>query len=80
MKNQFKKQDAKGNKLPEQIGEGINKNHLIKVLKEIRVNDSSIHFRLPKEVHEQLIFECEKLQCTQSYYLQQLLINNFKNK
>ena len=33
MKNTFKKQDYKGNKLPEEIGKGLNKNFCDEVIK-----------------------------------------------
>ena len=38
MKNEFKKSDSKGNKLPEEIGKGLNYNHPSKVIKKM-LND-----------------------------------------
>ena len=78
MKNKFKKSDAKGNKLPEEIGKGINEEHLEKVLSEMNPNDSTLTLRLPRDLHIQLSKECDRMQVTSSFYVRQLLINHFK--
>lgn len=78
MKNNFKKADAQGNKLPEEIGKGINEEHLKKVLSEMNPNDSALTLRLPSDLHIQLIDECDRMQVTKSFYVKQLLINHFK--
>ena len=43
-KNEFKKQDAKGNKLPEVIGKGLNLENAKKAIEE-RKKDDYIRFR-----------------------------------
>ena len=45
MSNQFKKQDSKGNRLPEKIGKGINEEHKDKVLKARENKNDYIRFR-----------------------------------
>ena len=45
MSNQFKKKDSKGNRLPEEIGKGINKEHTNKVLKVRENKNDYIRFR-----------------------------------
>ena len=45
MKNKFKKADAQGNRLPEEIGKGLNKEHLKKVMKESTIKDDIISLK-----------------------------------
>ena len=54
MKNKFKKRDAKGNQLPEQIGKGLNAEHWAKV-KAARENlTETIAFRVSEKTKIQL--------------------------
>jgi len=56
MKNTFKKSDAKGNKLPEQIGKGLNYNH---PLVKKSLNDK-INFHINKDDKKDFMKFCEK--------------------
>jgi len=73
MKNKFKKVDAKGNRLPEQIGKGINKEHLKKVMKETTIKDDMISFKIEREIHDKLIRAANKMNVTKSFILQELI-------
>ena len=73
MKNNFKKSDAQGNKLPEQIGKGLNKEHLKKVLKETSIKDDIISFKIEREIHDKLIRSANKMNVTKSFIIQELI-------
>ena len=62
-KNTHKKQDAKGNKLSEAIGKGINKKHLKKVLDERQL---FISVRAGESRKAQFIASCKILEISQS--------------
>jgi len=73
MKNNFKKSDAQGNKLPEQIGKGLNKEHLKKVLKETSIKDDIISFKIEREIHDKLIRSANKMNVSKSFIIQELI-------
>jgi len=54
MKNEFKKRDAKGNQLPEQIGKGLNAEHWAKVKAAREMLTETIAFRVPEKTKLQL--------------------------
>lgn len=54
-----KKTDAKGNKLSEEIGKGINKEHKEKVLKA-RLSETVFQIRIPKNEKENFEKKCGK--------------------
>ena len=58
LKNTFKKSDANGNELAEEIGKGINKEHLEKVMEERKFNDI-ITFKLPAKLKEDFVANCK---------------------
>ncbi len=60
MKNQFKKRDAQGNQLSEEIGKGLNLEHCNKVMKERNNLSETISFRVTKEDKENFLKECKK--------------------
>lgn len=54
MKNTYKKQDAKGNELSEEIGKGINEVHLKLVLQAREVAGDDTHsFRIDSELKKE---------------------------
>ena len=73
MKNNFKKSDAQGNKLPEQIGKGLNKEHIKKVLKETSIKDDIISFKIEREIHDKLIRSGNKMNVSKSFIIQELI-------
>ena len=73
MKNKFKKSDANGNKLPEEIGKGINKDHLEKVMKEINTKDDIISFKIESDIHDKLIKSASKRGVSKSFIIQELI-------
>jgi hypothetical protein len=73
MKNNFKKSDAQGNKLPEQIGKGLNKEHLKKVLKETSIKNDIISFKIEREIHDKLIRSANKMNVSKSFIIQELI-------
>ena len=73
MKNKFKKPDAQGNRLPEEIGKGINKEHLKKVMKESTIKDDIISFKIEREIHDKLIRASNKLNVSKSHIIQELI-------
>ena len=73
MKNNFKKSDAQGNKLPEQIGKGLNKEHIKKVLKETSIKDDIISFKIEREIHDKLIRSANKMNVSKSFIIQELI-------
>lgn len=58
MGNTYKKQDANGNQLAEEIGKGIDELHQKKVL-EARKNDATYQFRTPTQLKEDFNKVCE---------------------
>ena len=80
MKNKFKKADAQGNKLPEEIGKGINTEHLKKVLQETSPNDAFFHLRISTDIFEKIKERSEEMEVSKSFYVRQLLINHFTNE
>jgi len=58
MKNTFKKQDSKGNKLPEEIGKGLNKTFCKKVLEQ-RTKSDTLRIRCTPFEKERLLNYCE---------------------
>ena len=60
MKNEFKKRDAQGNQLPEEIGKGLNLEHCNKVMNERNKLSETISFRVTKEDKENFLKECKK--------------------
>ena len=77
MKNNYKKVDAKGNKLSESIGSGLNLDHFKKV-KEARNMNCELRFRI-SEI-EKLKFReyAKKFNVSESEILRNL-VNNFVN-
>ena len=64
-------------KLPEEIGKGINQEHLDKVIRE-RNKDVSISFKIENYISLELDKRCEELGCTKSLLIQ-TLIKTFLN-
>jgi len=69
MKNTFK--------LPEEIGKGINQEHLDRVMNAR--TPSSITIRLPEAVHDELSAKACEMNVTKSFIIQELIINFLKN-
>jgi len=59
MKNKFKKSDANGNQLPEEIGKGLNKEHLQKVMKS-RISETYIPIRMSWKEKNDFVNKCGK--------------------
>lgn len=57
-KNTFKKSDANGKQLAEEIGKGIDNIHTQKVL-EARKNNGVMSFKLPEQLKEDFFNDCE---------------------
>lgn len=57
MENEFKKQDANGNKLTEEIGKGGNEPHIEKVLREV-IYDETISFKIQGKLKEEFKSLC----------------------
>ncbi len=60
-KNEFKKQDAKGNKLPEVIGKGLNLENAKKAIEE-RKKDDYIRFRCTKGDKINFKLACKRIE------------------
>lgn len=80
MKNQFKKRDAQGNELPEQIGKGLNLEHCNKVIAERRNLSETISFRVTKEDKENFLKECKKNNLDSTLVARELYKNFANNK
>lgn len=57
-KNKFKKQNAQGDRLPEEIGKGINEDHLTKVREALK-NDSIQTFKIPEKLKNEFAEVCD---------------------
>ena len=77
-KNKFKKVDSEGNKLTDEIGKGINKKHLKKVMAD-RGMDTVNTFR--SKVSDSIDFElvCKREGLNKSLVLRELMITFTKN-
>jgi|TARA_Y100000310_G_scaffold167497_1_gene167263 hypothetical protein len=64
-------------KLPEEIGKGINQDHLDKVIKE-RNKDFTISFKIENHINKQLEDKCEEMEVPKSFLLQYLVKNFLK--
>ena len=59
MKNEYKKRDSEGNKLPDEIGKGLTE-HWVKIEPEIsELNDSIMSFKLPEELKDKFTDCCD---------------------
>jgi hypothetical protein len=80
MKNEYKKRDAKGNKLPEQIGKGLNLEHCNKVLKERENLSETVSFRVTKVDKENFLKQCKKNNLDPTLVNRELYKNFANNK
>ena len=78
MKNNFKKQDHKGNKLEEQIGQGIDYDHWKKV-KEARAKSELIIFKCTKEQKVKFKEKVSKINGVNESEILRMLVNEFVN-
>ena len=78
MKNNFKKQDHKGNKLEEQIGQGVNYDHWKKV-KEARKKTSSIRFMLTEKEKQDFKDKVSGISGVNESEILRMLVNEFVN-
>ena len=69
------KQSENKFKLPEEIGKGINQEHLAKVIKE-RNKDFTISFKIENHINNQLENKCKEMEVPKSFLLQ-FLVKNF---
>ncbi len=72
------KQSKNKMKLPEQIGKGINQEHLSKVL-EARKKNSTISFKIENHINSKLNAKALKMEVPKSFIIQEL-IKNFLNE
>tara|TARA_R100000544_G_C2182021_1_gene37350 strand:+ start:339 stop:590 length:252 start_codon:yes stop_codon:yes gene_type:complete len=75
MKNKYKKSDAKGNKLNENMGSGLNLDHFLKV-KEARLMNADIRFRINISDKLRLKEVAAKIEVSESEILR-CLLNSF---
>jgi hypothetical protein len=78
MKNKFKKSDAKGNKLPEEIGKGINQDHLENVQKH-RGLETTVSYRAKQGDVMDFQLTCKRDGLNPSLVLRELMNNYTKN-
>jgi len=64
-------------KLPEQIGKGINKEHLDKVL-EARKKESMICIRIENHINSKLDAKAKDMEIPKSFIIQELIKNFLK--
>lgn len=79
MKNTYKKQDANGNELAEEIGKGLNLVHAAKV-SEVRKNDALLQLRLPTELKEAFNDSCNNPSETLRSLMRLYVIQSKKDK
>ncbi len=76
--NRFKKEDSKGNKLPEAIGKGLNLDHLRKVEKARNLG-SYIRFRISEKERIDFKLACEDIPGMTESAISRALHNAFAN-
>jgi len=77
--NKFKKQDAKGNKLSEEIGGGLNEGHdIVKTFRRKERKSSPVSFKLEPTIHEKLTAKAEEMGVPLSFIIQELITNFLK--